>query len=70
AAPRCPPRPLPIRGQGPPPATLAGRVVSGLRFAVNFLTSLPKSLSPQQSAASIKRKAFFMPYFNKFIYAA
>jgi hypothetical protein len=31
-----------------------GRVVFGLRFAVNFLTSLHKSLSPQQIAASME----------------
>ena len=43
---RRPSRPIPIHGQRPAAGVRAGRVVSGLRFAVNFLTSLHKSLSP------------------------
>jgi len=43
---RRPSRPIPIHGQRPAADVHVGRVVSGLRFAVNFLTSLHKSLSP------------------------
>jgi hypothetical protein len=41
-----------IHGQRPADDIHVGRVVSSLRFAVNFLTSLHKSLSPTANAAS------------------
>jgi len=37
---------IPIHGQRPAADVHVGRVASGLRFAVNFLTSLHRSLSP------------------------
>ena len=52
---RRPTRPIPIHGQRPAADVHGGRGVFGLRFAVNFLISLHKSLSPQQIAASIER---------------